>query len=215
MSTKITSFFVSGILVLATLVGLLLWNQLPDPMASHWGLNDQVDGTTSKFWGVFLMPIITLAMTLLFFLVPSIDPLKANVAKFRETFNTFIVLIVVFMAYIYGLTLAWNLGYTSFQMSSAILPAVGLLFIFVGDLIQKSKRNFFIGIRTPWTLSSDTVWEETHRVGGPLFKVSGVLALTGAFFPTYAFWFLFIPLIGSTLFLVVYSYILFKREVTH
>lgn len=212
MSTKTTTIFVAVILVLVTLAGLLLWNQLPDSMASHWGMDDQVNGTTSKFWGVFLLPKIAFGMFLLFLVIPSIDPLKANIAKFRETFNTFIVLIMVFMLYIYGLTLAWNLGYTGFRMSSAILPAVGLLFIFIGSLIQKSKRNFFIGIRTPWTLSSDTVWDETHRVGGPLFKISGGLALIGAFFPAYTFWFLFIPLIGSTLFLVIYSYVLFRRE---
>jgi len=212
MPTKTTTIFVVVILALATLAGLLLWNRLPDPMASHWGIGDQVNGTTSKFWGVFLMPVMTVAMFLLFLVIPSIDPLKANIAKFRETFNTFIVLIMVFMVYIYGLTLTWNLGYTSFRMSTAMLPALGLLFIFVGNLIQKSKRNFFIGIRTPWTLSSDTVWDETHRVGGQLFKISGVLALIGAFFPAYAFWFLFIPLISSALFSVAYSYILFQRE---
>jgi uncharacterized membrane protein len=212
MSTKNTTIIVVAILVLATLAGLLLWNRLPDPMASHWGMDDQANGTMSKFWGVFLMPIIAAGISLLFLVIPSIDPLKANIAKFRETFNTFIVLMIVFMVYIYGLTLAWNLGYTGFRMSTALLPAMGLLFILVGFLIEKAKRNFFIGIRTPWTLSSDTVWDETHRVGGQLFKISGVLALIGAFIPTYAFWFLFIPLIGSTLFTVVYSYVLYRRE---
>jgi uncharacterized membrane protein len=212
MSTKNTTIFVIVILALATLVSLLFWNQLPDPMASHWGVNDQVNGTTSKFWGAFLMPIMSAAMFLLFLVIPSIDPLKANIAKFRETFNAFIVLIMIFMVYIHGLTLAWNLGYTGFRMSAAMLPAMGLLFIFLGFMIGKTKRNFFIGIRTPWTLSSDTVWDETHRVGAQLFKVSGVLALVGAFFPDYAFWFLLLPVIGAALFSVVYSYILFQRE---
>mgnify|MGYP003477413722 CR=1 FL=1 len=119
-------------LLAATLAGLLLWNRLPDQMASHWNVNDQVDGYTSKFWGVFLLPLITLAMLVLFLVVPSIDPLKANIAQFREAFNLFIVLIVAFMLYIYGLSLAWNLGYTDFEMSRAMLPAMGLLFIFVG-----------------------------------------------------------------------------------
>ena len=212
MSTKATTIFVIVILALATLAGLLLWNRLPDPMASHWGVDDQVNGYMPKFWGVFLMPVMTIGMFLLFLVIPSIDPLKANIAKFRETFNTFIVLIMVFMLYIYGLSLAWNLGYTGIRMSVAMLPAIGLLFIFIGLLIEKSKRNFFIGIRTPWTLSSDAVWDETHRVGGKLFKISGALALIGAFFPAYALWFLFIPMIGSSLFSVAYSYILFERQ---
>jgi uncharacterized membrane protein len=212
MSTRSTLITVIILIALSTLAGLLLWNRLPDQMASHWGMDDQVNDTTSKFWGVFLMPIITTALLLLFLVIPSIDPLKANIARFRETLNLFIVMMTSFMIYIYGLTLTWNLGYTNFRMSGAMLPALGLLFIFLGSLIQKSKRNFFIGIRTPWTLSSDTVWDETHRVGGLLFKISGALALVGARFPDYAFWFFFVPLISTMLFSVMYSYILFRQE---
>ncbi len=212
MSTRNTIITGTSLIILATLAGVLLWNRLPDSMASHWGINDQVNDTTGKIWGVFLMPIVNTSMFLLFLAIPSIDPLRENIAKFRETFNTFIVLIIVFMVYIYGLTLAWNLGYTGFRMSISVIPAMGLLFIFIGFLIEKSKRNFFIGIRTPWTLSSDAVWDETHRIGGQLFKLSGALALIGVFFPAYAFWFLFLPLIGSSLFTVAYSYILFQRE---
>jgi uncharacterized membrane protein len=88
-----------------------------------------------------------------------------------------------------------------------------LLFIFIGFLMRQAKRNFFIGIRTPWTLSSDTVWNETHRVGAVLFMISGALAFIGGFLGgTAAFWMLFGPLIGSTLFLLVYSYLLYRRE---
>jgi len=212
MSTRAMLITVIILIALSTLAGLLLWNQLPDSMASHWGIDDQADGTTGKFWGVFLMPLVTTGMLLLFLVIPSIDPLKANIAQFRETFNLFIVLMTAFMVYVYGLTLFWNLGYTNFRISSAMLPALGLLFIFLGSLIQKSKRNFFIGIRTPWTLSSDTVWDETHRIGGLLFKISGALALVGALFPDYAFWFFFIPLISTAFFSIVYSYIIFRRE---
>jgi len=213
MSTRTTTIIVLLMLLAATLAGLLLWNRLPDQMASHWNVNDQVDGYTSKFWGMFLLPLITLAMLVLFLVVPSIDPLKANIAQFREAFNLFIVLIVAFMLYIYGLSLAWNLGYTDFEMSRAMLPAMGLLFIFIGFMLRKARRNFFIGIRTPWTLSSDTVWNETHRIGAVLFMISGGLAFLGGFFGgTTAFWLLFIPIIGSTVFLLVYSYVLYRRE---
>ena len=87
-----------------------------------------------------------------------------------------------------------------------------MIFLFAGVMMRKAKRNFFIGIRTPWTLSSDYVWSETHRVGGTLFIISGLLALLGAFFPLYAFWLLLIPLFTSVIFLVVYSYVLYQRE---
>jgi uncharacterized membrane protein len=200
-------------IVVAALAGLLFWNRLPDQMASHWNVNDQVDGYMSKFWGVFMVPLMMLGMSVLFLVIPNIDPLKANIAQFREAFNLFIVLITGFMVYIHILTLRWSLGYTNFGMSKAMLPAMGLLFIFVGYMLRKAKRNFFIGIRTPWTLSSDRVWDETHRLGSILFVVSGVFAFIGSLFGgMVAFWLLFIPIIGSTIFLLVYSYVLYQRE---
>jgi uncharacterized membrane protein len=200
-------------IAVATLVGVALWPRLPNPMASHWDVNDQVNGYMSKFWGVFLMPLMTTGLVLFFFAIPRIDPLKANIAAFRESFNLFIVLFAGFMVYIYFLTLVWNLGYTGFNMSNAMLPALGVLFFFTGYMLRRAKRNFFIGIRTPWTLSSDTVWEKTHRVGAWLFMASGLFAIIGGFFGGMtAFWLMFIPLIGSTLFLVLYSYVLYRRE---
>ncbi|NWG05268.1 MAG: SdpI family protein [Chloroflexi bacterium] len=213
MNTRTTIIIVLILLATAVLAGLLLWNRLPAQMASHWNENDQVDGYMPKFWGVFLMPLVTLGLFLLFLVIPNIDPNKANIAKFRESFNLFIVLFVVFMLYIHGLTLAWSLGYTGFKMSQAMLPAMGLLFILIGSMLRQAKRNWFIGIRTPWTLSSDAVWDKTHRIGSVLFMFSGVLAFIGSFFGgMLAFWLLFVPLIGSTLFLLVYSYVMYQRE---
>lgn len=213
MTTKTTTIFTLVLIGLAVLAGALLWNQLPDQMASHWNANDEVDGTMPKFWGVSMMPLITLGMLVLFLVLPNADPLKANIAQFRESFNLFILVIVAFMLYVHGLTLAWSLGYQDFRMSAAMLPFMGVLFIAVGWMLKKAKRNFFIGIRTPWTLSSDTVWDKTHRLGSSLFMASGALAIVGGFFGGMAaFWLTFIPLIGSSLFLVVYSYVLYRGE---
>ena len=213
MTTKITTMISIVLIVLAVIAGAVLWEQLPDQMASHWNIYDQVDGYVSKFWGVFLMPLITIGMLALFLVIPNIDPLKANIAKFRESFNLFIVLLVAFMLYVHGLTLAWNLGYQNYKMSAIMLPFMGFLFIAIGYMLKKAKRNFFIGIRTPWTLSSDSVWDKTHQLGSTLFMISGALAIVGGFFGgMIAFWTTFIPLIGSSLFLMIYSYILYRGE---
>ncbi len=213
MSTKTTSIISLALIIVAVLVGAMLWNQMPAQMASHWNIENQADGHSTRFVGLFVMPIVTLAMFALFMFVPTIDPLKANIAQFRNTFNLFIVLIIAFMLYVHALTLAWNLGYQNFAMSQAMLPFVGLLFIAIGFMLRQAKRNWFIGIRTPWTLSSDRVWDETHRLGSLLFIASGGLALLGAFTSgTVAFWLMFVPLIGSALFLVIYSYVLYQRE---
>lgn len=213
MSTRTTLIIGLVLVLLAVAFSAAVYNRLPDRMASHWGVNDEVNGTITRFWGAFLMPVIALAMLGLFLLVPLIDPMKANIATFRPIFNGFIVAILVFLLYLHVLTILWNLGYQSFRMSTALLPGLGLIYILAGLLISQAKRNFFIGIRTPWTLSSDQVWAQTHRVGGVLFIACGVIALFSMFFPgAIAFLLIIVPLLVASIFLVVYSYVLYQQE---
>ncbi len=212
MSTK-TSIILSAVLILVViLAGVFLWSRLPDPMASHWNEADQVDGYMGKFWGAFLLPVMMVGLTLLFLAIPSIDPLKKNIADFRGWFNVFIVLFNLFMAFVHGLTLAWNLGHTGIRMSVAMVPAMGLLFILIGLMIRKAKRNYFIGIRTPWTLANDVVWEKTHRLGSKLFIAAGILTLLSLLFPDKAFVILMVSVLGASLIAVVYSYLVFRQE---
>lgn len=212
MSTKNTLILSLLLVVVATALGLFLWNRLPVQMASHWNIQDQVDGYISRLWGVLLMPTVAAVMLLLFLIVPQIDPLKKNIQAFRSTLNLFILFLIGFMVYLHILTLFFNLGY-NFSMSRAMLPAMGLFFYFAGTLLEKAKRNWFIGIRTPWTLSSDSVWAETHRLGALLFKVCAGLMLLGALLGgTWAFALTLFPLIGSAGFLAIYSYVLYQRE---
>lgn len=212
MSTRNTIFITIFLIAFAVAFSFFVYQGLPEQMASHWNAANQVDGYISRFWGAFLMPVVAAGLLVLFLIIPQIDPLKANIAQFREYFNAFILLTIVFLVYMHVLTILWNLGYDQFNMGAAMLPAIGLLFIFAGIMMRKAKRNFFIGIRTPWTLSNDRVWDETHRLGSVLFIASGILALLGAFFANYAIWFIMLPVLGSTLFLLVYSYVLYRRE---
>jgi len=183
---------------------------MPERMASHWNSQGEVDGYLSKFWGLFLMPIVSLAIFLLFLLIPRIDPLKKNIEKFRKYFDWFIVLIIIFLLYIYSLTIFWNLGYR-FDMGQMMMPALGILFIYIGTLLKQAKRNWFIGIRTPWTLSSDAVWDKTHQLGSKLFKLAGIIALLGIFIPNYALWLVLVPVIAFSLYLMIYSYFEYKK----
>jgi uncharacterized membrane protein len=212
MSTRNTIYATLFLLAFALTFSISVFDSLPEQTASHWGTDNQVDGTLPRFWGAFLMPMIGAGMLLLFLLLPYIDPLKANIAKFRESFNTFIALMVAFLVYVHVLTMIWNLGYDQFDMGAAIMPALGLIFIFAGLMMRKAKRNFFIGIRTPWTLSSDAVWDQTHRVGSTLFIASGLITLLGIFFPKYALWLVLAPILASTVFLLFYSFFLYQRE---
>ena len=212
MSTRATIFTTIFLIAFAVAFSVFVFDQLPEQMASHWNTANQVDGYMSRFWGAYLMPIVSIGVLVLFLIIPSIDPLKANIAQFREYFNAFITLIVAFMVYMHILTMLWNLGNDQFNMGAAMLPALGLIFVFAGIMMRQAKRNFFIGIRTPWTLSSDYVWEKTHQAGSTLFIASGILALLGAFFTDQAIWFILGPVLGSTLFLFVYSYVLYQQE---
>ena len=211
MSTRTTVIVASIVILTATIASAIVYPRLPEMAASHWNAAGQVDGYMPRFWAAFLMPLISVGLLLLFLAIPSIDPLKANIVKFRGYFNGFITLIIVFMLFIHGVTLAWNLGYDQFNIGNAIVPAVGLIFIFAGVMMMKAKRNFFIGIRTPWTLSNDTVWDETHKLGGKLFIGAGIISMLSIFFGENGIWILLPVALLAGFVPVVYSYILWRR----
>ena len=211
MSTRTTIIVASIVILTATIASAIVYPRLPEMAASHWNAAGQVDGYMPRFWAAFLMPLISVGLLLLFLAIPSIDPLKANIVKFRGYFNGFITLIIVFMLFIHGVTLAWNLGYDQFNIGNAIVPAVGLIFIFAGVMMMKAKRNFFIGIRTPWTLSNDTVWDETHKLGGKLFIGAGIISMLSIFFGENGIWILLPVALLAGFVPVVYSYILWRR----
>ena len=97
-------------------------------------------------------------------------------------------------------------------MSRLMAPAMGFLFFYCGILIKNAKRNWFIGIKTPWTLSSDKVWDKTHKLGGKLFKIMGVISFLGIIFPNYFVWLLLVPILAITLFILFYSYFEYQKE---
>ena len=199
------------IAVASAIIGAYFYPQLPERIASHWNAQGVVNGYMSKFWGVFLVPMIAFALWILFFIIPKIDPHKENIEKFRKYFDRFIILIFLFLLYTYGLTIYWNLG-NQFDFVQFLLPAFAILFYFIGDMIEKSEMNWSIGIRTPWTLSSKTVWKKTHDLGGKLFKISAIPTLLGLLFPKVAFWLMIIPILVFTVFLFVYSFFVYKKE---
>ncbi|MBI3737612.1 MAG: SdpI family protein, partial [Chloroflexi bacterium] len=212
MSTRTTLFVTLAMVIIAVAFSAAVYDRLPVQVASHWNINDQVNGYMSRFWGAFLMPLISILMLGLFLLIPNIDPLKANIAKFREAFNAFIAMIMAFLLYMHFLTLFWNLGYQNFRISQVMLPAIGLIFIFAGLMMMKAKRNFFIGIRTPWTLSSDRVWDETHRVGSWIFIAMGIITMLTIFFGEIGIYIMLVVLLIGVIIPVVYSYFLYQDE---
>lgn len=205
-------WLILAIILASFAIGAYFLPWMPAKMASHWDINGDVNGYMPKVYALFLMPVISLALFGLFLIIPRIDPLRENIKKFRGYFDMFIAVLIFFMLYVYLLTILWNLG-TKFNMGQMLMPAFGLMIYYCGVLMQNAKRNWFIGIRTPWTLSSEAVWNKTHQLGGRLFKIAGVLAFLGIFIPKYAFFFILVPVIGFSAFLFLYSYIKYRAIV--
>ena len=200
-----------GIILLSFILSAYFYPQMPEQIASHWNAQGQVDDYMSKFWGLFFMPFILVGLALLFLAIPRIDPLKANIEAFRKYYDGFVILFFVFMLSLHIQVILWNIGV---QISPNVtMPiALGLLFFYIGLLCENAKRNWFVGIRTPWTLSSDRVWDKTHQIGGKLFKIAGVIAFLGVFFQSYAMFFILVPVIVVTVYTVVYSYVEYQKE---
>jgi len=211
MKTKYTNIIVIGILLLAIVIGIYFYPILPDPIASHWDSKGVVNGHMPKFWGVFLMPIILLGTFLLFRYLPKLDPLKRNIDDFINYYNIFILIFTLFIFYMFVLTLFFNVFTSSENMFTFFAPAFAILIYYTGILISNAKRNWFIGIRNPWTLSSDSVWKDTHKYGGFLFKLVAILSLVGVFFPKLAIWFILIPVLFAIVWITIYSYLCYRK----
>lgn len=211
MKSHIWVIAMIAIVIAMFIVGGAMFSQMPAQMASHWNSAGEADGTITRFWGVFLFPIISLGLLGLFLSIPRIDPLRANIRKFQIYYYGFIVVFLVYFLYVYVLTLLWNLD-LHFDMTRALMPAIGILFIIVGLMMLKAKRNYFIGIRTPWTLSSDEVWERTHKLGGRLFITAGIITtILAAFLSEIAIWVMLGMVLAAAIISVVYSYAIFRR----
>lgn len=198
------------IVLISFSMAILLYDQMPDQMASHWNIRGEVDGYMPKATLLFLFPGMNLLLFILLLVLPLIDPLRKNIEDFRTHYDSFILVIIVFLTFIYLITLLWNLG-AEFEMNRVISPAFAILFFYIGTLFYKLKRNWTIGIRNRWTLSSDYVWDHAHRLGGMLFILAGIISLFGVVFPMLAMIFILAPALSTAFILPLYSYVLYNR----
>lgn len=208
---RIVDAFSIALLAASFLLSSFAYPHLPELMASHWNAAGEVDGYLPKFWGAFLVPLIMLGFLLLFIAIPRIDPLKDNIMRFIAYYKGFVLVLLIFMLCVHIQVTFWNLGFT--VSPNIIIPlGIGFLFIYIGVMLSKTKRNWFIGIRTPWTLSSDVVWDKTHRIGGRLFIAAGIISLAGVLLLNYAYLFILLPLLAAVFYTIVYSYFAYQKE---
>lgn len=213
MSTKLTNSLFGLLVVISIGIGIWAYPQLPNEVASHWDVSGNVNGYMNRFWGVAFAPLLLAFMWALFTTLPTIDPMKENVAKFRPSYNA---LVLVFGLFIFGIgkiTLLWNLGY-DVPIARLAVTGIAFLSITLGVFLPRTRRNYFMGIRTPWTLASDIVWDETHRRAGHWFLGAGILSLVGAlFFPVNLTLFIgFGALMFAAIASVVSSYLIFRTQ---
>ena len=186
-------------------------NYLPDTIITHWGISGEANGFMDKATALAIIPTLMIVFAIVLYFIPNIDPLKKNIESFRKEYDLFIAVFCGFLLYLHIITIALNFGVT-LNIGQLLSPAFALLFFFIGVLLAKSKRNFFIGIRTPWTLSSDEIWNKTHKLGAKLFKASGIICLLGVIYPEGAIIFVLVPVIASAVWTMTYSYKEFSYE---
>lgn len=165
-----------SIVALAALITWFIYPHLPEQVPSHWNAAGQVDAYQSRHFHVFFFLGLSAFLPILMMILPYLDPKYSNIQKFAPNFGFFVVLMTSFFVALYGYTTLYALGY-EFPINYFIIPAISILFFGVGRLLQVSKRNYSIGIRTPWTLNSDKNWDETHRVGSKVFTYGSFLLL--------------------------------------
>jgi len=198
-------------LLAAFVASALVYPDLPARMATHWNASGDVNGTMPKLWGAFGVPALGVLVAALMLAVPRIDPRRENYAAFRGLYEWIISGTALFVAYIHGISLAWNLGY-AIPIGQALAPALAALFYGMGVLLENAEQNWFVGIRTPWTLSDEDVWRETHDRASTAFKLAGVLALGGLVLPDYYLVFVLAPVLLAAAYPIAYSYLAYRRK---
>ncbi|MBN2067594.1 MAG: SdpI family protein [Candidatus Diapherotrites archaeon] len=196
--------------IVAVIVSFLVFPMLPDAVPVHWNASGSIDAYGPAWMGAFLFPAIIAFVLLLFAVTPKIAIFKENLKSFEKQYWALALVLQVFFLVFYGVTLMPNFG-IEFSYNLLFITPLSFLFVAIGLLMPSFKRNFFVGIRTPWTLASDRVWAKTHRFGGRLFIVFGIATLFSVALPEWAF----AVVIGLALLMVaatfVYSYLVYKK----
>ena len=205
------NWFIIALIVFYYILGFVLYPHLPESVPSHWNTAGEVDGYMSKLTHVLFLPSLTLCIYLFMSFAPVIDPKPQNYRKFMGVFEKFRVFMVFFLGVLYISTLLFALGYPV-SIGKVVRVTIGVMLIFVGNYFGKIRYNFTFGVKTPWTLANEEVWNKTHRVSGPLWVASGFVWILSVFLSEkMAFWISMGTLIAVSLFGTIYSYIIFRR----
>jgi uncharacterized membrane protein len=211
MKLTALTFTTLALIAVSIVVGAVSYDRLPDRIPTHFDLHGHPNGYTAKPLGVFLTPLILAFTGLLFLALPRISPKGYRLEPFLRTYEVIAIAVLVFEFADVMLTLYAAAGHP-LDFNRVVIVGIGLLFIVLGNFLGKVTRNFFVGIRTPWTLASDEVWLRTHRLGGVLFVIGGAIVLVaGLAGSAQAPYVLAGVVTVIVLYLIVYSYVVYRR----
>ncbi|HVT03500.1 MAG TPA: SdpI family protein [Thermoanaerobaculia bacterium] len=204
-------FHIVGLLLLAAafILSVALYNRLPDPLPTHWDIGGEANGFTPKPWGPFLSPLLIGFIYVLFAVLPRISPREFPLDRFGNAYDTMGIatMAFIFIVSTFSLLQALSLG---INFGRVVVSCLGVFLAILGNYMGKVTPNFFVGIRTPWTLSNTEVWLRTHRLAGKLTVAAGLtVAILGAI-GVGASWVLPAILI-AVLIPVIYSYVIYRR----
>lgn len=206
---NLKTMILTSIIILAPiLVGLILWDQLPAEMATHFGTDGTANDWAPKEFAVFGMPLFLLVVHWLCVAFTSVDPKKQNISDK-------VILLIMWLCPVVsivgcGSTYLYELDHSINTMPVATL-FLGCVFFVIGNYMPKMKQSYTIGIKIPWALNSEENWNRTHRLGGYTYMLGGVVTLIAGFIQQ--FWLVPVALIIATIIPTVYSFILYKKGI--
>jgi uncharacterized membrane protein len=194
------------------IAGFLLWDSLPEMMPSHWNLEGEIDAYMEKSTWIWIFPGITLLLVLMFPFFSRIDPKKEKYELFRRPWLILQMVFVGFFAYLYFVSLYLTLN-PEISITGFVFGGMGVMFILIGNYLGKVRQNWFLGIRTPWTLDNEEVWNKTQRLAGWLFLIAGLVVFAEAFIQWQIAWVMGVVIAVAVIVPVVYSYLLHRKIV--
>lgn len=205
--------FISLIIILIPIaLSVFLYNRLPDQLAVHFGINGTADGYQNKFTFLLSSVLFLIGVPLLLKITRYIDPKNKNYDKFESTYDMFRLILTAFLSVLYITMILFNLGY-AVNIQMIVLIGIGLLFMYLGKSMSRIRYNYTMGIRTPWTLASEDVWQRTHRFAGPLWLIGGIVIIILAFLPgNLASIIMLIIVVIIALVPILYSFIIYKKS---
>jgi len=201
------------IALIPVIVTIFVFSGLPEQIPMHWNIHGEINAWYPKFPWAFMIPVVGIVITLLATLLPKIDPKKENYDRFKKPYLIIRLMLVAFFAIIQMVIISTSMGATFVKVDTIVKFLIGILFIVLGNLMPKFKQNYFLGIKTPWTLASEVVWAKSHRHGGFIWFIAGLIMSVLAFLPGFGSAVIYFAVIlFASLEPIFYSWLQYQRQ---